>query len=135
MISRATVLLRHECGPQSHFDWMIEDPAAEAGAGRLLTWRMAEPTSAWADLERLTIHAIDAHRRDFLTYEGELTGGRGSVRRIDHGAIHFLNWSEAGGELDVKFTQFTGRLLLHRVSGDRWELRPVSPGAAGHRSA
>ena len=74
------VLLRHDLSDGSwHYDWMLS-----AGSGRpdepLVTFRLVhrpdDPGTIRFDAER-----IGDHRRDYLTFEGPLSGGRGWVRR------------------------------------------------------
>lgn len=62
-----------------HWDLLIEVPGCE----RLPTWRLAcNPleTAGETPAER----SAD-HRRVYLDFEGEISGGRGTVRRIDRG--------------------------------------------------
>jgi hypothetical protein len=127
MFERATVLLRHQCPAGDHYDWMIEDPRAEAGRGMLLTWRTAQPTSRWSELGRLELEPIATHRRDYLTFEGALTGGRGQVRRIDEGFVTGIEWTAAGGRLEIRMRGFAGQVDLACTEEGRWELRVVRP--------
>lgn len=81
------VILRHETPPgdarPSHWDWMFEQ------GGSLATWAVERaPTQG----ERTPARALPPHRLAYLTYEGPLSGGRGTVSQIDAGeylgAIH-----------------------------------------------
>jgi hypothetical protein len=79
------VILRHETPPgaerSSHYDLMFDAGPA------LRTWAVAaapdtpgeQPAEALAD-----------HRREYLTYEGPLSGNRGSVTRWDEGEYELL---------------------------------------------
>lgn len=119
---RCAVLLRHECGAQSHYDLMIEDPSAPPGRGRLLTWRSTEPSWRWVELGRVDLEAIEPHRRDYLMYQGPLSGGRGSVSRVDEGTVAIRDWSADGGVLDLRFGRFTGTVELRRAVNPQWVL-------------
>lgn len=87
------VLLRHDLPDGSfHFDWMIEGPqrlpAPPSPEDRcLMTFRLQQrpddPRVQTFEAERL-----EDHRRHFLTFEGELTGGRGRVSRLASGTVH-----------------------------------------------
>lgn len=73
-------LLEHTTGSDRHWDLLVEVPGAE----RLPTWRLAaNPLEAAG-----AVHAerIADHRSVYLEFEGELTGGRGVVRRLDRGS-------------------------------------------------
>jgi hypothetical protein len=82
------VLLEHTTPPSStapdavrgvHWDFMVET----AESGRLPTWRLAtDPRQSNLDIPA---ERIQDHRRAYLEYEGEVSGGRGSVRRLDRG--------------------------------------------------
>ena len=123
---RRAVLLRHECGTGSHFDWMMEDPAEPANpAGPLLTWRTAEPSWRWAELGRIEMEQIGAHRRDYLVIEGELSGGRGTVHRVDEGTATAHRWTEDGGLVDLHLHHFRGTVTMQQTGGKTWELRVI----------
>ena len=62
-----------------HWDFIVETPECE----RLPTWRLAaDPLKSDADVPA---ERIQDHRRIYLDYEGEISGGRGAVRRVDRG--------------------------------------------------
>jgi hypothetical protein len=119
---RTCVLLWHDGPPIAHFDWMIEDPGAPPGEGRLLTWRVHVPPHQWREPGRVDLLPLPSHRRDYLTYEGALTGGRGTVHRVDHGHVIIHRWSPDGGELQVEMTRFRGPVALRRQGADSWTL-------------
>lgn len=86
------VLLEHDLraaaagtpGGQIHWDLMIETAADE----KLTTWRLlADPLRTSGEI---VAEPIGVHRREYLEFEGELSGGRGQVRRIDRGEIEIL---------------------------------------------
>jgi hypothetical protein len=79
------VVLRHEGFGEPHFDLMIED----VRGGQLLTWR----SPAWPPVDGTKLTPLAAHRRAYLDYEGPLSGGRGSVRRVDQGECE--TWRES----------------------------------------
>jgi hypothetical protein len=71
------VVLHHTGVAQPHFDLMYE----ESPGGTLTTWRIPE----WPILQYLDCTQLGQHRRDYLTYEGPVSGDRGSVKRIAAG--------------------------------------------------
>jgi len=75
------VLLRHTLADGSeHFDWMLER------GGTLLTWRVQEiPVAGGIVAERLADHRVA-----YLSYEGEISGGRGRVERVRFGEAEVL---------------------------------------------
>lgn len=105
------VLLAHD-HPYPHLDLMLE-------AGETLwTWRLEGPL-----LPGQTIGAVRMfdHRLIYLDYEGPISGGRGSVRRLDEGT--FI-WQEQGcRQVVARVTagRLTGTLRLQLSDGDGWE--------------
>ena len=75
--------------PTPHFDLLLEDPALP-GEKRCRAWRLRAdprfdaPTPA---------EPLPPHRVHYLDYEGPVSGGRGTVRRLDGGG---LAWEEDG---------------------------------------
>jgi DNA polymerase Ligase (LigD) len=71
------VILEHDF-PSLHWDLMLE-------SGPILrTWRLAQPPEHDKVLEA---ELAPDHRLVYLDYEGEISGGRGNVRRWDRGTF------------------------------------------------
>lgn len=83
------VLIRHECGAQSHWDWMLcpsgapSDPQARA----LVSWRAWSPIHESVPESGIDIEEAPAHRVAYLALAGahELSGGRGRVEPVARG--------------------------------------------------
>ena len=88
------VVLHHTGYGKSHFDLMVEP---SPGAARLLTWR----TPVWPLAEGTLLTALGEHRRAYLAYEGEVSGGRGQVRRAASGSCECS--VEADGSVRIRF--------------------------------
>lgn len=103
------VLLAHD-HPSPHFDLMLE-----AGTG-LRTWRLDQQLTKQSS-QRAT--PLADHRLAYLDYEGPVSGGRGSVQRVERGEFSIL--SEAADVLEVHLQgeQSQGRLRLSR-DGEQW---------------
>lgn len=76
-------LLHHDLPDGSwHYDWLLED--ASHPEGGLLTFRIGvRPDSG--GMQAFDAQRLMHHRRAYLTYEGEVSGGRGTVRRVAEG--------------------------------------------------
>lgn len=111
-----TALLLHTTDTGAHYDWLIGRP----GEDRLWAARLGEPTARWAELGRFELEPIAPHRREYLTYEGPISGGRGSVQRVDEGSVQVRRWSDDGAQLVVSMHGFIGRLDLKRIDEGRW---------------
>jgi len=118
MLQLPTVLLRHTCHRDRHFDWLLADPAAPHGP--LWTARVALPSTQWRHARVWLVEQIGMHRRRYLTYEGPLSGGRGHVARVDRGTFTALRWTASRRVIDVRFRHFIGRVHLQRVAGPTW---------------
>lgn len=105
---QSSVVLRHTLPDGSvHLDWMIERVDAAAG---LITFRMDIGVNLSKPGE-MKAERIGDHRREYLTYEGAVSGGRGDVVRIAEFGI--LELVESGGRLRV--------VLEREASGGRME--------------
>ncbi len=109
---RRFVVLEHRWNGV-HWDFMVETRPG----GLLRTWAInAEPVPG----HDLPARALSDHRRDYLTYEGPVSGDRGVVRRWDEGTCVVAVWEDDRVELTLAGAQLTGPLAL-------W----VSPAGAG----
>lgn len=119
-MSRAFVIQLHSIGNSSHFDLMIED------GEKLATWQLAAlPGSG----EALPARLLPPHRREYLTYQGPVSGDRGSVQIADSGSAQMLSQGPDLWEIELAGRSVSGRFQLRRVHADNWELVPVPGGA------
>jgi hypothetical protein len=113
------VILRHENIDSPHFDLMFE----MAPGGLLATWR----SGVWPIESPTPLLRLGDHRRDYLTYEGALTGNRGRVRRIEAGT--FVRETPSSGLIAVKLTADSVHHTIHLTLGPRgephWTVRPL----------
>lgn len=94
------VLIRHECGAQSHWDWMLcpADAPADAQARTLESWRTWSPLHHGVPEAGVDIEQAPPHRMAYLKLDApqELSGGRGRVERAACGL-----WAPAGPAVDA----------------------------------
>ncbi len=109
------VLLEHTWNGV-HFDLMLE------GGNELETWAIDEPirSGIWLPARRLP-----PHRLAYLEYEGAVSHGRGSVRRLDQGTYELIH-------ADATVRRF---LLVGQVLRGEGELRAVASSAPVFDSA
>jgi hypothetical protein len=117
-----------------HFDWMIERPETVRGGqkgrdaqehcGVLITFRVRERIDLGL-VRRFRAERIGEHRAAYLEFEGELTGGRGRVRRLARGELNIEEDSTGAfacrGWLGSARGTFMGR---RGGSGWEFEFRP-----------
>jgi len=74
------VVLEHDY-PDLHWDLMLES------GEMLMTWSLLpQPFGEF----RCPAKRLPDHRKRYLDYEGKVSGGRGSVRRVDAGTFDLL---------------------------------------------
>ena len=102
-------LLEHDtstpsaAGPERHWDLIIEAPRHD----RLPTWRLArDPLSTTGEIPA---ERIKDHRRLYLDFEGEISGGRGVVRRLDRGPATIEQLEGAGLVVVLEGQHLRGR--------------------------
>lgn len=101
------VLLEHRWNGV-HWDLMLE-----SADGRVLhTWALDAPL---APGRGLPARRLPDHRTAYLDYEGEVSGGRGTVRRVDRGAYAVESWDEAIVRVRLSGAQLVGELELRRT--------------------
>jgi hypothetical protein len=63
------------------------------GNDTLPTWQVHAPPDDWSHVVPAT--RIADHRRHYLTFEGPVSGDRGSVRRVEEGTAQILSQGPA----------------------------------------
>jgi hypothetical protein len=119
---RRFVVQHHQLPDGEHWDLMIE-------AGDVLrTWQLSSPPQA---LGRDPVPAlrIGDHRKIYLTYEGPISGDRGTVRIVARGTCRLLEETETLLRLELQGRNLAGRFELRRPGpeGNRWVLARTSP--------
>jgi hypothetical protein len=91
----------------------------EAGA-TLRTWRLADPPCAGATVAATQ---LEDHRRRYLEYEGEISGGRGHVIRWDCGEFDWMAVSPQAIDLYLRGQRVRGRAYLRTDETGDWSFR------------
>jgi len=103
-------LLRHKTAPgELHFDWLLapDDAEHEPDDRVLRCFRVPGRIDTLEPGAAFEAEQIGDHRWRYLTYEGDLTGGRGAVERVaagtwtpdtarEPGFAGTINWSGGG---------------------------------------
>lgn len=105
----------HEA-PPLHYDLMIEWGEA------LATWGLAQPPERVTGPQSAELKA--EHRREYLEFEGEISGGRGRCAIWDRGTLRA--WAAPGGALIVRMAgeRCTGHFRLEPTEGG-WMWTPT----------
>lgn len=118
--TRSVLLLHTPADGNAHLDWMIE--RANPGAA-LITFRLPVLTEL-TNAGEFEAERIADHRREYLTYEGIVTGGRGNVRRIGTFVASGLVESEERLSVVLQSESAGGRRMKwtgERENGPRWK--------------
>jgi hypothetical protein len=155
MLRLPTCVLRHQTAQGSHFDWLLM-PVIPAASGfgngrsrastcdpkaltnpdaRLWTGRVEHTSATWAKLGRFTLQRIADHRPIYLNYQGPISGGRGSVVRVDSGWVVPLLWSTSRIVVHVQMRYVCHRMELRQLAGDRFAATVMVGGARISASA
>lgn len=114
------VVLHHQQIAQPHFDLMFET----APDSLLTTWR----SEHWPIDRPMPITRIGDHRRAYLTFEGELSGQRGHVKRIVSGTCAIDRHDDDSFWSIQFFNPAIVPLNIRRVNGDEWFAVPACGG-------
>ena len=120
-MQRRFVIQKHASAGGEHYDFMLE------AEGVLATWRLDRLPGASAGGEPVPARALPDHRLAYLTYEGDLTAGRGTVRIADRGRCRLLSQCDRLWTFELAGRRVRGRFELRRVHGDRWRLSATGP--------
>lgn len=117
------VILEHAVpGQPVHLDLMIEDTSLP-GEHRLRSWRVDDRPD-----RSLTFQGeqIGNHRAAYLRYEGEISGGRGSVRRLARGEVLLFSLTEHTLEFEI-FWERGARTGFHGSweDGEHWRFTQI----------
>lgn len=120
-MASAFVILLHSGHGATHYDLMLEQ------ADGLATWQIAQDPAALPAGGRLPARRLADHRKAYLTYEGPVSGGRGSVQRIHAGSCTFLNAEDTRLRVHLEAPTCEGTFELTRQeeegSGSWWITR------------
>ena len=121
-----TVLLFHELpDATSHVDWMIA--SEPRGRGPLVTFRLDSRIDEMDADQGILARRIDDHRAEYLTYEGPISGDRGTVRRLTRGMV--VSWERPGDrwQMEIEWPDPKGglrrqnlRLSRRGAGSDAW---------------
>jgi DNA polymerase Ligase (LigD) len=111
------VVLQHDHPERLHWDFMLDQGES------LATWALPMPPTLGHVLQA---QLLADHRRDYLDYEGPVSGDRGTVVRWDEGEFEWVERSVDCVVVDLRGGKIAGRVRLE-ATGDtptafRWRL-------------
>lgn len=120
------VLLEHVQDTGRHWDLMFEAGAA------LATWQLTKNPifkACGQKTEPILAQRLADHRRTYLNYQGQISGGRGSVTRLDQGQYLLIEQQPdrikltlCGQSLHGKYELIKSPTNENMGEGDYWVL-------------
>ena len=119
---RAFVIHVHEGHGRLHYDLMLSHGDA------LATWRLLSCPVRMKVGEALPARKLPDHRTAYLDYEGPISGGRGSVSRLERGSYELLAQGGERWEFRLDGSETRGRYELRRSApqSESWMLRRLT---------
>jgi hypothetical protein len=109
-------ILHHQGIDEPHFDLMLEtSPGSELATWRSPVWPITQPTE---------LRQLANHRQEYLNYEGEIAGGRGTVRQVASGTYQISDQADGGKLIRWDQPSITP-MSLRRIEETRWLASPA----------
>ena len=111
------VILRHDAPAGVHYDVMLESSRGDDPKEKVLrTWATLKDEFP-SPFPGCALRALADHRRHYLTHEGDIGGGRGTVARVDEGVWRLETEDERGLVVHLEGTRLHGTFYLRRPAG------------------
>jgi hypothetical protein len=111
---RPTVQILHKVPDGSaHVDWLLARDAE--GRELLITFRLPRRVDELRPGEAMDALRIADHRPAYLDYEGPISGGRGTVKRLRAGTVNEIERDDRVWILDVLWEDETGPGVRQRL--------------------
>ena len=112
-------ILRHDAPSGVHYDLLLESGDV------LRTWSLPEPPEA---APRQIATALPDHRLLYLHYEGEISGGRGTVTRYDQGEYEIHSEEPTRLVAELRGGRLAGQIVLERIEPEgQWQFEVATP--------
>ncbi len=115
-VSDEYVIQTHSGFGPLHYDLMLQRGNA------LSTWQLLQSPLELAEGKAIIAKRLKDHRLTYLTYEGDVSGGRGCVKILDKGTYQLTAADETLWKFQLHGRLLDGRFELRRLgeSSDEW---------------
>ncbi|MCJ7728535.1 MAG: hypothetical protein MUO27_01435 [Sedimentisphaerales bacterium] len=110
------VIQEHTTGSDVHWDFMLEWESGRT----LQTYRFDKALQQVLHSPANAVKIFD-HPLKFLTYQGPVNKGRGSVRIVEAGTYQLVNNEHDHIELNLAGQILKGKFTLCRIEDDKWQ--------------
>ena len=107
------VIQEHRTAADVHWDFMLEQ------GPNLQTYRLDKPPNQILHAPANALKIFD-HSLKFLTYQGPVNKGRGSVHIIEAGTYKITRQQQNHIELNLKAQTLKGIFTLSHIKDDKW---------------
>ncbi len=113
-MSSQFVIQKHTKPGGAHWDLMVQD------RDLLQTWRLDKSPKQILNTQAKAEKIFD-HPPKFLTYEGPVNNGKGSVKIADAGACKITNQNAKIIEMELAGEILKGEFILTHITENRWQ--------------
>jgi hypothetical protein len=109
---------------------MIEPPPGSS-EGLITFTSQTDPRQFYNDWN---VESLPPHRKEYLTYEGPISGGRGSVQRVATGLLTWIRFGPDAATFKLQHMEFlappfagwpTGQYCLTAEPMNRWRMSRI----------
>lgn len=111
MLKQFVVHYHTDC-KSPHYDLMLNYGDA------LATWQLGISLSEMVEKQTILVRKIPDHRLFYLTYEGEISRGRGKIKRIDFGYYEPLISEECYWDFILRGQNYINHYQLRKIKPD-----------------
>jgi hypothetical protein len=108
------VIQEHSTAQNVHWDFMLES------ADSLQTYRLDKAPLQLIQNPAKAVKIFD-HPLKFLTYQGPVNKGQGSVRIIETGTYEMVHQAHNRIEMNLNGKILKGNFTLSHIEGDNWQ--------------
>jgi hypothetical protein len=108
------VIQQHSSGSDIHWDFMLQI------GDSLQTYRLDKAPQELTQTPANAVKIFD-HSLKFLTYQGPVNKGRGSVRIAEAGSYEIAHHAHDRLELDLNGKILKGKFTLSHIEGYNWQ--------------
>jgi bifunctional non-homologous end joining protein LigD len=108
------VIQQHSTALGVHWDFMLEL------GGILQTYRLDKAPQQLIQSPAIAVKIFD-HPLKFLTYQGPVSKGQGSVSIVETGTYEMVHQAHNRIELDLNGKILKGKFTLTNIEGDDWQ--------------